>query len=309
MDEEQISELKEMIKLSRKRELNFAMCLGKTHKELVFLLHRIRSQEVLMRKARKVEGALPAKYTIGTVKTKGRKMMMTCSVEPPPGSARVLRRFFIWADMPMKIILLDESGGVVEEDGDDEEDDAPKPSRAGKPRDRSEASDGARTPKPDSFEELEKASSNRIGEQGVSQAMGKWRKARRAVGPKIVAYSKGRTPDAAGIGQSWDTALKLGDKQNKPVEAYRMLERIVSRIKSANGRADETDAGAAVSASKSKQMAEFKALARKMRRRIEAGASPELRKAFVDSVKLAQRGDPEGATELLEGAARSAALR
>lgn len=306
MEDEQISELKEMIKLSRKRELNFAMCLGKTHKELVFLMHRIRSQEVLMRKARKVDGALPAKYTIGTVKTKGRKLMMTCSVEPPPGSARILRRFFIWADMPMKIILLDESGGVVEEDGEDEDEAQEKPTRTRDRASDSEQQGGAR--KQDDFKELDKATTGRVSEQGVSQAMGKWRKARRAVGPKIVAYSKGRTPDAAGIGQSWDRALKLGDKQNNPVEAYRMLERIVSRIKAANGKADE-DPVSADAPSKAAQMAEFKAFARKIRRRIEAGAAPELRRAFFDSVKLAQRGDPIGAKELLESAARSDALR
>ncbi|MEM9250342.1 MAG: hypothetical protein AAGB05_16815 [Pseudomonadota bacterium] len=295
MEETELTELKELIKLSRKRELNFAMCLGKTHKELVLLMHRIRSQEVLMRKARKMDGAIPAKYTIGTVKTKGRKIMLTCSVEPPPGTARILRRFFIWADMPMQIILLDQSGGVVEEDTEDE-DDTPQPKAS-----------SASAKVAQEFEGLDKARSDRIGEEGISKAMGKWRQARRMAGPKIVAYAKGKTPDAAGVGQSWEKALKLGDSQNKPVEAFRMLERIVSRIKASSAKAGASAQPAAPS--KSEQMREFKVLARKVRRKIEAGAPADLRKTFVDAVKLAQRGDPATALDMLDEAARASALR
>ncbi|MEM1431884.1 MAG: hypothetical protein AAGG09_20695 [Pseudomonadota bacterium] len=284
MEAEEIDDLKAMIPVARKRDVSFGLCMGKSPEALGLFMHRVKTPDFLRRKVKRIDGVVPAKSTLGTVRCKGRKLMLTCHEEPPPNLLRQLKKFFIGIDMPMKVILLDASGSVIEKD--DDEDDAEESS--------------APTARAEAFDDLRRVNDGWIEEDGLNRAMGRWRKAQRLVGPRIVAYARGRTPDAASIGQAWARAQDLGDRVGDPEGAYRMLERIVGRIKQAKASPEAPEGpsdGDALSA--------FKAAARRARRRIDAGdASGTLRQALIDAVQTAHRGDPEGALELLEAAAR-----
>ena len=57
LDADQTAELKQLIGVSRKRALNFGICLGSTPESTVLVLHRQRSSDVLMREAKKAGDA------------------------------------------------------------------------------------------------------------------------------------------------------------------------------------------------------------------------------------------------------------
>jgi len=288
MEADEIEDLKEMIAVARKRDVSFALCLGKTIEDTGLLMHRIKPPDVLQRKVKKLDGVVPNKNTLGTARAKGRKLMLTCLEEPPPNARRLLKKFLIEIDMPMKVILLDASGSVLEEDDEDDEGDR----------------DMARpTEQSTEFADLTRVNDGWIPEDALDRATGRWRKARRLVGPRILSYAKGGTPDAPGVGQSLARALQLGDERNDPEGAYRMLERIVGQIKAAKAaRVSE------VPEQEEDAMALFKSEARRARRRIDddnGEEAAELRAALIEAVQLAHGGDPVTATTLLQKAARS----
>lgn len=119
------AELKKMVAMAKKRDLNFAYCPGNDPKEDVFVLDRKKKPEVIGRVAR-AEGT-GTKLGAGTAKVKGKVMSLTCERELPQMSKK-LKKFLKYENIAMNIIILDASGNVLEEDiedlGDDGEDDA-----------------------------------------------------------------------------------------------------------------------------------------------------------------------------------------
>ena len=109
-------DLKKLVKLAKKRDLNFAYCPGNDPKEDIFALDRKKNPEVLGRTARG-EGT-GTKAAIGTAKVKGRIMMLTCFKEVPQ-AAKKLKKFLKSEKVPMNIIIMDKDGNVLEEDIED----------------------------------------------------------------------------------------------------------------------------------------------------------------------------------------------
>ncbi len=116
-------ELKKMVAMAKKRDLNFAYCPGNDPKEDVFVLDRKKKPEVMGRVAR-AEGT-GTKLGFGTAKVKGKVMSLTCERELPQ-LAKKLKKFLKSETINMNIIVLDMSGQVLEEDiedlGEDEDD-------------------------------------------------------------------------------------------------------------------------------------------------------------------------------------------
>ncbi|MFL4472317.1 hypothetical protein ACERZ8_21425 [Tateyamaria armeniaca] len=109
-------ELKKMVKIAKKRDLNFAYCPGNDPKEDVFVLDRKKKPEVMGRVAR-AEGT-GAKLGLGTARAKGRIMMMTCTREMPQ-MAKKLKKFLKFEKIPMNVIIMDKDGNIIEEDIED----------------------------------------------------------------------------------------------------------------------------------------------------------------------------------------------
>ncbi len=121
LDTDQLDELKSSIAVARKRDLNFALCLGKKPEGTVILTHRIKGPEILSKQAKKAGET--AKLAYGTMRVKGKDMMLTCVDAPPSGSARKTKEFLKKSvGLQMKVKLLGVDGTVLEEDGDGDED-------------------------------------------------------------------------------------------------------------------------------------------------------------------------------------------
>lgn len=115
------NDLKAQLAASRKKALNFGVCIATKPEECALVIDRIKAPEILMKKAKKLGGS--AKVACGTVESKGKLVMLTCLEDPPPGAAKRLKAFLKLAtgDM-MKVQLMDTSGSVLE--GDEDEDKA-----------------------------------------------------------------------------------------------------------------------------------------------------------------------------------------
>lgn len=118
------AELKKLVAMAKKRDLNFAYCPGNDPKEDVFVLDLRKKPEVIGRTAR-AEGT-GTKLGFGTAKAKGKVLSLTCEKELPQ-MAKKLKKFLKFEKIPMNVVVLDMSGKVLEEDvedlGEDEDDD------------------------------------------------------------------------------------------------------------------------------------------------------------------------------------------
>jgi hypothetical protein len=109
-------ELKKLVKIAKKRDLNFAYCPGNDPKEDVFVLHRKKKPELMGRVAR-AEGT-GSKLAFGTARVKGRLMSRTCDREMPQ-TAKKLKKFLKFEKVPMNVLVMDKDGNVLEEDVED----------------------------------------------------------------------------------------------------------------------------------------------------------------------------------------------
>ncbi len=113
-------ELKALIALSKRRALNFGLCLGSKPEETVFVIDRRLAPEKLGREAKKI--AKMPKPFFGTLQTEQKTLMLTCLSDPPSGAARRTRAYLATVGLKMKVVLLDTSGGMLEATEDDEDD-------------------------------------------------------------------------------------------------------------------------------------------------------------------------------------------
>ncbi|MEM9583117.1 MAG: hypothetical protein AAGA08_08380 [Pseudomonadota bacterium] len=121
LDSDQMDELKKLIAVSRKRALNFGICLGGKPETTILFLHRMRSADVLMREAKKAGDS--TKTACGTVQTKGKILSLTCLDKPPAKLARTTKLFLAKLGMKMTVKVLDRDGGVIDEDVDEDDTD------------------------------------------------------------------------------------------------------------------------------------------------------------------------------------------
>lgn len=112
-------EIKSLIGVSRKRALNFGLCLGKKPDTSVILMHRMKSPDVLGRQAK--QAGETNKVTYGTLETKGKKLYLTLEADMPAGLAQHGRKFFGSLGIKLSIVVLDSSGNTLESDLDDDD--------------------------------------------------------------------------------------------------------------------------------------------------------------------------------------------
>ena len=118
LDADQTAELKQLIGVSRKRALNFGICLGSTPESTVLVLHRQRSSDVLMREAKKAGDT--AKVACGTMETSGNVVTLTCPEAPPANLARATKQFLATVGVKAKVTILGANGETLDSDEDEE---------------------------------------------------------------------------------------------------------------------------------------------------------------------------------------------
>lgn len=112
------SDLAGLLKVSRKRSLNFGLCLGKTPEETVLIMDRRKAPDVLARSAKKQSTG--TKTANGTIATEGKLVTLSCE-EPLPGMAKKLKRFLISQGQKFNVCILGPDGQVFEQELDEEE--------------------------------------------------------------------------------------------------------------------------------------------------------------------------------------------
>ena len=121
LDSDELDELKASIAVAKKRDLNFAVCLGKKPEGTVMLTHRMKGPDILGKQAKR-SGETP-KVAFGTMRVKGKDMMLTCTDDPPAGAAKKTKDFLSKAvGLKMKVVLLSAEGEVLEETADEADD-------------------------------------------------------------------------------------------------------------------------------------------------------------------------------------------
>lgn len=112
-------EIKSLIGVSRKRALNFGLCLGKKPDTTVIIMHRMKSPDVLGRQAK--QAGETNKTTYGTLETKGKKLNLMLDADMPPGLALQGRKFFSSIGIKLSIVVMDATGNMLDSDLDDDD--------------------------------------------------------------------------------------------------------------------------------------------------------------------------------------------
>ncbi|MDK3074821.1 hypothetical protein QO034_17170 [Sedimentitalea sp. JM2-8] len=109
------AELKQLVKLGKKRSLSFGFCPG-PKADHTLLIDRRKSPEMLGKLARQ-EGSSP-KVAFGTFEVKGRTMEMTCG-RTVPQMAKVLKKYLKTQKITINVVVLDAEGNTVDSDVED----------------------------------------------------------------------------------------------------------------------------------------------------------------------------------------------
>lgn len=101
-------DLKSMLKIAKKRPLNFALCLDNDPAETVLLLHRRKAPEILLRRAQALGDT--AKLALGRFSVKGKVVVLECDNDAPANCARQLRLFLREIGASLQVQVTDPSG-------------------------------------------------------------------------------------------------------------------------------------------------------------------------------------------------------
>ena len=189
-------DLKDAIKVAKKRALNFAICLGKKSDGTVIITDRIREASTLARQAKK-EGETP-KIAFGKMAVEGREVQLTCENAPPSGMARKTREYLKnSAGLSMKVTLLSADGNLLEADGEDEEEETP---------------DEAPDPRAQ-----------------------QWAQKRAELEPQVMKFISSPANDASKVRAAWAVAVEAADQQQDYSYALRVAANIETKMAAEGG--------------------------------------------------------------------------
>lgn len=112
LSRDEIDDLKSMLKVARKRELNFGLCLENNVADSVLLLHRRKSPDVLLRRAQAIGDT--TKIAMGRLRMEGKTVLLDCDINAPANCARQLRLFLREVGFAAQVKVVDPNG---EQDG------------------------------------------------------------------------------------------------------------------------------------------------------------------------------------------------
>lgn len=193
-------EIKSLIGVSRKRALNFGLCLGKKPDTSVILMHRMKSPDVLGRQAK--QAGETNKATFGTLETKGKKLKMTLQADMPAGLAQHGRKFFGSLGIKLSIVVLDSTGNTLESDLDDEDTD-------------------------------ENTDTDETGNE-VDPNAAKWAAAKDQFEPRVNATLSSGQGDTSKLRTAWQYAISAADEGDY-VTAMKVLKRIAPLVTAGAG--------------------------------------------------------------------------
>lgn len=135
--------LKAMVKMARKRTLNFALFLGKDG--FVLETHPLKGTGVLRKLAKSNGGG--AKGTMGQLVVDGKQLILSVEEAPPGNFPKLLKTHLVTRGLAMKVVFKLPDGGVMDDGEPSEEGDGPSATSA-----PPETGGGSQQAKPDTGE-------------------------------------------------------------------------------------------------------------------------------------------------------------
>jgi hypothetical protein len=127
MDKAGIEELKSLIAVSRKRPLSFGVSLASKPEDTVFLIHRMKTPEMLGKAAKKEGGG---KMSFGEASTDGKELSLTLLGPLQPGMSKKIKLMLRLAGLKMSVIILGPDGEVLEQEAEEEDEGADQKTEA-----------------------------------------------------------------------------------------------------------------------------------------------------------------------------------
>ena len=177
-DQSIIDDIKAMIAVSRKRPVNFGLCLGKKPEGLLIQFDRKKAPSFLAKRVKK-EGETN-KIAFGTAETDGKVLSLTLEDKSPSGLVRHGKGYFKSIGLGMKLVLLSPDGTVLEADEDISDEDRDTGEKTGNQDD--------------------------AGQDGANPEAEKWRAVCEKLDPSVQAALTGGHPSAGKIGAAWEMA-------------------------------------------------------------------------------------------------------
>lgn len=116
LDQSTAKELKDMITLARKRELNFGLCLGKKPENMVLVTHKTKAPAAMGKQA-KADGETP-QFTFGKLSAEGKDLTLVCEGKIHAGMNRKVRELLKAAGLSLKIHVTDPDGNAADQEED-----------------------------------------------------------------------------------------------------------------------------------------------------------------------------------------------
>lgn len=110
-------EIRALLKVGRKRTLNFGVCIGEEPEETVFVMHRHNGPASLGRQAR-LDGTT-AKVAKGLMEVDGRTVKLCCEGTKPTGLAKQLKKYLKLLKLNMVVELVDEVAALPSEEDEE----------------------------------------------------------------------------------------------------------------------------------------------------------------------------------------------
>jgi len=118
MDVKQVAELKSLLAVAKKRDVNFGLSLGAKPEETVLIMHRIATGKKLATKAQEAnEGS---KLAFGIARLEGRILHLNCEKNPPAGMGASVKKFLATNKLSFGVMVR-KGTEILEKDAEDED--------------------------------------------------------------------------------------------------------------------------------------------------------------------------------------------
>ena len=119
MDVKQVAELKSLLAVAKKRDVNFGLSLGAKPEETVLIMHRIATGKKLATKAQEANES--SKIAFGIARLEGRILHLNCEKNPPAGMGANVKKFLATNKLSFGVMVR-KGTEMLEMDAEDEDD-------------------------------------------------------------------------------------------------------------------------------------------------------------------------------------------
>ncbi|WP_299288754.1 hypothetical protein [uncultured Tateyamaria sp.] len=115
MEPSDIADMKKLIEAARQKPLNFGMCLASKSEESALFIDKVKSADILAKRAKKAAGG--AKLVSGTLEAKSKALVLTLIDKAPAGFEKGCKDFLRAHNVNMTVTLVEGEAGAAADVG------------------------------------------------------------------------------------------------------------------------------------------------------------------------------------------------